>query len=565
MTMQIFDIYTTYKNLVNEAEQHIQLPTLNIGDDEKQKIISPFAKEDYSAWLLFDNKKNRYLLRNYLNKFSATKKLNFSKDYEIDKFEDILCSSYVSIFKIDKKDDNYSLKDLLTKDEFDIIYTPILEKLTSSYASLRVVKVDDVFLTLNVVNNIEEFLAIPLSEELLGFINSKTHANNTRDHIIKTLKEFLPDILAICYIVNSNIEKDSIAYQKANALYVLSEAFNPSDFELFNFFIENYNFKGAENIETLPNILLFSFADLYVYYLKPRSLSFKNYNIDYSDIIEEQCSEGYYVTKESLKIHINALYGFYTLLKDNSKNVDFILKSLEKTKNNIFKYHNLLNSSVSGFYIDQDIYNCLVESNFTDENSFLEDYEAFLDYIDYYYVTVLTSGDISPKLLKDLSSELEIIPTKDVKTVKNHHFPLLQLFINFSLEKGIIEKENFDDMSYLTPTDIVEKYLISPIEVKMTFWIQAILNEEFSNKTFKNDANKYSDFIVDFITNLNLNKRIEKIDIKKEFLPLVDILIRAGIIKKDRFYKLTNLGKNLYNLFSKTKKKDNIIRVDFSN
>lgn len=561
--IKINDIYNCYKNIMAISKNFARLPSITIGDEDDPDVISPFEMEDFMAWSDFDKDDAKDRIDGAM--ILGLRGEDFEKS-DVEKIKESLLSSYVSLFKIDKSKSGLVAYDLMIEKQYALSKTPALDDINSNLVIMRVASYEDEVFALHILRNIEdEFFARVVLREWMDFMYINISPTSNKTEIIAFLKRHLPDLILMHYLIDKDVYDIVKEGKSVSGYNALSDTFTREDFEIFKDFVKSYSGKTFEDEELIQNAILSYFYQIYDNYLKEKSLSFKDYNINFEKMIESACKDGAYVTSDALSEQIGFLWDFYSLLKKYGRDVDYILDNLDDAKNNILTYQNILKESIKGFYIDDDIFRCVLISEWdTDDSEFLDLYENFLDIVDNDYITILKNGNISPGILKEFADTFNVKPTREVKTYKNYHFPLFQVLLSFSEIKGILREESFEGTTYLSITENIQKYFMLPDDIKMSLWISAMLNENFIRKTFGNDTDKYAEFIIDLTTNLAMDKRITKYDIKSELMPLIDGLERFGIIKGTKDYKLTKLGKTLYDYFSVSNKKDNIIKVDFS-
>lgn len=560
--LKIIDIYDSFKNIMEISKNFSFNPSISIGDKNNPDVIYPFEREDFTSWNDFDKEGNKKHLDGALVFSLKDKKL---EPGDMVRIKDSLLSSYVSIFNVIVEEDSTKAFDLMTGSSFSLEKTPALDDLNSGIVVMRIAFFEDKTFALRVLRKVKsESFGEAVEKEWKNFLEMQNFSLKTKDEMVSILKKHLPDLLLIYYLIDHDIYDLVQAGKKVGLYDRVLPAFSREDFKIFKIFVDRLNTKNYKEIAAVDQTVVSFFIQFYENFLKEKNLTFSSYDMPFDVAIKASCTHGFYPTGEALSDGINLFYDFYTMLKNNGRDVDSILHCLEIAKSNILNYQNILKSTLKGFFIDENILQCIVESESDEESDFLENYETFLDIVENEYVTILTSDNISPGILIELAKTFGIKPTREVKNYKNYHFPLIQVFLAFSKIKGILKTEVFENTKYLTFDESAEKYLIMPPEIKKTIWLKAISDKKFLMDTFENDAKKYAEFTIDFITDLNNEKRVMNYDIKNEFLPIVDGLESFGVIKKDRYYKLTKLGKNLYDYYSLANKKDNVIKVDFS-
>ena len=297
--------------------------------------------------------------------------------------------------------------------------------------------------------------------------------------------------------------------------------------------------------------------------------TFKDYDLDYKEMIKDLCEAGDFLSREDLIKSIDFLLVFYGQLQIMGRGVKNILKDLGEIKNNIFYYMELLKNSESGFYSDDNLLDILYDNKkAVFGNSFIENFDSFITFLDMNYVNLLKSGDLSPAMLKEFSSTINLKPTKDVKTLKNKHLPLIELYLNFMLKKylTLISGDYFPQELFLT--DYADEYQALDDITKLSLWVESLTNKKFLESSFGINYEKYSGFVKDLLKGLKDVEDIKNRDFAEDEVALLNILKDLEVIKikeSDKSIKLTKFGKDIYNYYTtEDVNTDNIIKVNFN-
>ena len=117
---------------------------------------------------------------------------------------------------------------------------------------------------------------------------------------------------------------------------------------------------------------------------------------------------------------------------------------------------------------------------------------------------------------------------------------------------------------YLELNDNVSIYLSLPDSFKLANWITTIANNSFLKDSFSKNYEKYKDFVIDLLKEVDSSRKIDKKRFTLEEKALLNILIDLNILDSKKL-NFTNFGKELYNYYNTDQKKyDNIIKIDFT-
>ena len=412
---------------------------------------------------------------------------------------------------------------------------------------------------INLIYHIEEnFGPVKVNKEFLKreFLNIIAIFGVTLESINKAFLhpnedlEDLDDLEDFAYLLNSFYEEDFLIPQDPK---LFQKIFPGEDVD----FIMGFFFSLFSKLNHC-----ISFSD------DEKEKTFKDYDLDYKEMIKDLCESGDFLSREDLTKSIDFLLVFYGQLQIMGRDVKNILKDLGDIKKNIFYYMELLKNSESGFYSDDNILDILYDNKkAVFSNQFIENFDSFITFLDMNYVNLLKSGDLSPTMLREFSSSINLKPIKDVKTLKNKHLPLIELYLNFMLKKylTLISGDYFPQELYLT--DYADEYQALDDTTKLSIWIESLTNKKFLEASFGINYEKYSGFVRELLQNLKEKKEIKNIDFAEDEMALLNILKDLEVIKIkeiDESIRLTKFGKDIYNYFTTEEiSSNNIIKVNF--
>lgn len=538
-------------------------------DPDRFFILSGRKKEDFCSWTLFDLEKNKIFAENYLRKLLASDKI---KEELINDYIDFIFSSYCSFFKIISIKDEYAhLKDLILNTEI-IAYDPdhlITDEF--DYYFLRLGNSpDENYLVVSKLNSFQEDFAEALIGDVNDFLNFKKIRANKFVDIKKILKE---DLINIFYIYGSCLANFANELQEKFAfeqfLNFVEEAFSKEDASILDDYLKVLStYEKSGNLSTDEAIYYLHL--FYNEYMVKNSMNFSSYSkINFEKIYYSLCEKGEFVNLYELKNSLRFYKNYYNYLTQHKRTnkTDKLLKSLQKSNENIFLYQNLLKNSLSGYFVDNSLVD-IVEDSGLAKPSFINNFENFIDYIQYSYVYNVKTGQMSPSVVKSISTELGLMPTKNVKTLREYHFPELKIFLKFAELKNIVclNKDNeFNDGLY----EISEKayrYLSLDQNEKFALWLSTLMNHEFYQGIYKESTFvKMRTFIIKLLFDIDGDLLDKDFKIENNYLPLVKILVDLGIIKGLDNLSFTNFGREIFKYFNKIIPEKNIININFNN
>lgn len=577
MNLSAREIYEIGKKLLKESTIGFEnfLNEIEFAPITKNPYVMVRDNEELAAFMLFDFKEYednaKRILKKMLDKIEVPEE---NHNYLIKVFRD----SYVSLFRIIEKNDHFSFYDVLLDEYIEVEnYTPINLTSKSEFGLYRIFGDEKRKSILQVIQIMDEEVFFSFSENIISLIY---HIEENFGPV-KVNKEFLKrEFLNIIAIFGVTLESINKAFLHPNedledldgleAFGHLLSSFYEEDFLIPQDTLLFQKIFPGEDVEFIMGFFFSLFSKLnqcISFNNDEKEKTFKDYDLDYKEMIKDLCESGDFLSREDLIKSIDFLLVFYGQLQIMGRDVKNILKDLGDIKKNIFYYMELLKNSESGFYSDDNILDILYDNKkAVFGNSFIENFDSFITFLDMNYVNLLKSGDLSPAMLKEFSSTINLKPIKNVKTLKNKHLPLIELYLNFMLKKylTLISGDYFPQELYLT--DYADEYQALDETTKLSIWIESLTNKKFLEASFGINYEKYSGFVRELLQNLKDKKEIKNINFAEDEIALLNILKDLEVIKikEDKTIRLTKFGKDIYNYFSTEEiSSNNIIKVNF--
>ncbi|MFR6448907.1 MAG: hypothetical protein ACLUN8_03595 [Peptoniphilus grossensis] len=556
-----------FDNFINEIEfaPITENPYVMLRDKDELAAFMLFDFEEYE-----DNAKR--VLKSILEELEVPEE-NYA--YLIKIFRD----SYVSLFRIRKEDDHFTFYDILLDEYIEVENYTKINISKNEFGLYRIVSHENKKSILQVIQIMEEKVFFSFSENLISLFR---HIEDNYGPI-KMNKDFLKrEFLNIIAVFGVTLESINNYFLHPNEDLEDLDGLEDFGHLLRSFYEEDLliaqdtqlfqKIFPGEDVEFIMGFFFNLFSKL------SRCLSlgdyeeektFKDYDLDYKEMIKDLCEAGDFLSREDLIKSIDFLLVFYGQLQIMGRGVKNILKDLGEIKNNIFYYMELLKNSESGFYSDDNLLDILYDNKkAVFGNSFIENFDSFITFLDMNYVNLLKSGDLSPAMLKEFSSTINLKPTKDVKTLKNKHLPLIELYLNFMLKKylTLISGDYFPQELFLT--DYADEYQALDDITKLSLWVESLTNKKFLESSFGINYEKYSGFVKDLLKDLKDGEVIKNRDFAEDEVALLNILKDLEVIKikeSDKSIRLTKFGKDIYNYYTTEEvNADNIIKVNFN-
>lgn len=556
-----------FENFINEIEfaPITENPYVMVRDRDELVAFMLFDFEEYE-----DNAKR--VLKGILEELEVPEE-NYA--YLIKIFRD----SYVSLFRIRKEDDHFTFYDVLLDEYIEVENYTKINISKDEFGLYRIVSHENKKSILQVIQIMDEKVFFSFSENLISLFR---HIEDNYGPI-KMNKDFLKrEFLNVIAVFGVTLESINKYFLHPNDDLEDLDGLEDFGHLLRSFYEEDLliaqdtqlfqKIFPGEDVEFIMGFFFTLFSKL------SRCLSlgdyeeektFKDYDLDYKEMIKDLCEAGDFLSREDLIKSIDFLLVFYGQLQIMGRGVKNILKDLGEIKNNIFYYMELLKNSESGFYSDDNLLDILYDNKkAVFGNSFIENFDSFITFLDMNYVNLLKSGDLSPAMLKEFSSAINLKPTKDVKTLKNKHLPLIELYLNFMLKKNLtlISGDYFPQELFLT--DYADEYQALDDITKLSLWVESLTNKKFLESSFGINYEKYSGFVKDILKDLKDVKEIKNRDFAEDEVALLNILKDLEVIRikeSDKSIRLTKFGKDIYNYYTTEEvNADNIIKVNFN-
>lgn len=524
------------------------------------------SDEDLASFVLFDFKdfypNSDKVLRNLLESQGLD-------EFTMEKMKKVLRDSYVSLFSIEKKDDHYIFYDCILDENIEVELDKGIELSKSTKGLVRIFGEDERKMVLQLVQMMDDefFLAYQSNlKNLFDHIEEEFGIFELNRGFIK--RDFL-NLLAVYEVTYENLkeEPDLDDY----ALYEFEElldSFNPEDLEVAqNLDYYEKLFPGS-NDEFIIGFIIRLLSKIYFNTLVEKNMNFSDYSLDYKEIFKDLSESGEFLNQEELANSIDFLIIFYSKLALLGRPVGSMINDLREIQENIFYYLDLLKNSQEGFYYDDNILKILAKNKkAVFSNRFIENFDNFIEFLDMNYVSILKSGDLSPAKLREFVDSLCISPIKEVKTYKNSHFPLIELYFNFMIKKYLTLIEGKEEKEDIYLTDTADNYLVFDDITKLAIWIEALTNKNFLKSSFGKNYEKYKTFVMDLIKDIAEDKPVGlyECEFKNFELSLITILEDLGIIRGEiAEIKITNFGRDIYDYYrTEEVNSNNVIKVDF--
>lgn len=524
------------------------------------------SDEDLASFVLFDFKDFYPNSDKVLSNLLESQGLD---EFTMEEMKKVLRDSYVSLFSIEKKDDHYIFYDCILDENIEVELDQGIELSKSTKGLVRIFGEDERKMVLQLVQMMDDefFLAYQSNlKNLFDHIEEEFGSFELNRGFIK--RDFL-NLLAVYEVTYENLkeEPDLDDY----ALYEFEElldSFDPEDLELAqNLDYYEKLFPGS-NDEFIIGFIIRLFSKIYFNTLVEKNMNFSDYSLDYKEIFKDLSESGEFLNQEELANSIDFLIIFYSKLALLGRPVGSMINDLREIQENIFYYLDLLKNSQEGFYYDDNILKILAKNKkAVFSNRFIENFDNFIEFLDMNYVSILKSGDLSPAKLREFVDSLCISPIKEVKTYKNSHFPLIELYLNFMIKKYLTLIEGKEEKEDIYLTDTADNYLVFDDITKLAIWIEALTNKNFLKSSFGKNYEKYKTFVMDLIKDLAEDRSVSlyECEFKNFELSLITILEDLGIIRGEiAEIKITNFGRDIYDYYrTEEVNSNNVIKVDF--
>lgn len=578
MNLTTREIYEIGKKLLSQASIGFDnfINEIEFAPITENPYVMVRDRDELAAFMLFDFEEYEDNAKRVLK--SMLEELEVPEE-NYDSLIKIFRDSYVSLFRIRKEDDHFTFYDVLLDEYIEVENYTKINISKDEFGLYRTFGNENKKSILQVIQIMEEKVFFSFSENLISLFR---HIEDNYGPI-KMNKDFLKrEFLNVIAVFGVTLESINKYFLHPNEDLEDLDGLEDFGHLLRSFYEEDLliaqdtqlfqKIFPGEDVEFIMGFFFTLFSKL------SRCLSlgdyeeektFKDYDLDYKEMIKDLCEAGDFLSREDLIKSIDFLLVFYGQLQIMGRGVKNILKDLGEIKNNIFYYMELLKNSESGFYSDDNLLDILYDNKkAVFGNSFIENFDSFITFLDMNYVNLLKSGDLSPAMLKEFSSAINLKPTKDVKTLKNKHLPLIELYLNFMLKKNLtlISGDYFPQELFLT--DYADEYQALDDITKLSLWVESLTNKKFLESSFGINYEKYSGFVKDLLKDLKDGEVIKNRDFAEDEVALLNILKDLEVIKikeSDKSIRLTKFGKDIYNYYTTEEvNADNIIKVNFN-
>ena len=277
-------------------------------------------KDNISPFILLDFKEFYYYSKDVLKNILTSLDL---EDPMIEKMEELLLDSYVSLFKIEKKDGYYLFYDCLLDEYIEVELDDDIEYSSSSKGLIRVFGEGDRKMILQVLQMISN----------KDFLTYQNNVDNLFNHMrqdfgpLELNKDFLKsDLLNLLTVYevtfeNSGEEPEDFDDYAFSEFAELLSTFDPEDLELAqNLDLYKKILPGAKD-EAIMGFIVRLFSKIYFKVLARKNKRFDDYKLDYKEIFKSLSEAGEFLSKDELVMSLDYLITFYSKLAGLGRDV----------------------------------------------------------------------------------------------------------------------------------------------------------------------------------------------------------------------------------------------------
>lgn len=545
------------RNFVDKLDILMELQDKSEDNEAANLVKYTRSAKDLKIHFLLDDANYRISAEKVFDNFFNTF-VNANKETE-NTIKQKLYNSYSSLYEvIHINSDEVILRDLLLSKNMTVVNSNLESLGEGDYLFARIINFNETYYIVHVLNILNEEIGNIFYNMIFEFTSLDFKNIKKENRKILMLKESLMDIFIVFGMaiksyeeVNNRIEEE---IERENIKYLY---FNEEDVAIFESFLDyielNTDFYEDDSFYLL-DIVFREFLDD----IDENFSTFENYS--YIDIFDYLADNGAFLTNTEFYntlFILKKMYKFFNSFKIDCKKP---IAELEYVSNNIFNYQNTMKNSFKGFYFDEGLLNIIP---YDIESKFIDDFEDFIKYIELMNVLKSETKDvIIPTHIKNLSDELNLVPTKNVKNLNQTHYPTINFFYNFAKTKSLIEIDN----TYILPASRINKYMSLTNQEKYALFLYNILNKDFL-LTFISEMKykSFKDSLVLFLESLTLSKTINiiNINLKKDKYFILDTLKRLNlVIEINSNYSITPLGEKIYNYYLKVENNNKVISLD---
>ncbi|RVU55606.1 hypothetical protein [Anaerosphaera multitolerans] len=428
---------------------------------------------------------------------------------------------------------------------------------------VRLIEINGHTFVLSIIETINEEIETLFLEKVDKFFKNKgiiVKQNKNIKNLIPLLKNSLIDIFFLFSISYKEfIELEDIEVLNKNREALLRKMFHEKDRMIVDKFLQyarvKYNIDAEEFFYYISALYRSQFEDTEASYS-----TFSDY--EFGKVLENAARDGFVYTKVELYRTISHLKYFYEYALRYDEKYKKAADELTQCLNSFFYYNDIMENSLNNFYFDEDI-----SDNIPDDMliELLDYYDNFLEFFTLYNVKVSkNSKEITPYFINLIADELNLKPIKEVKTKRQIHYPLIDLFFNFSLAKNIIQIK--EDSNAADLTERINHFLSFEPSEQYAIFIHSIFNENFLLSFLKPSTVKKLGYTIQSIAQLLKEKNtfiiLDEINFNKDNLYIIELISNLNIINfENNIIKKTFLSDTLIDYYIKSSKKAKVIEL----
>ncbi len=525
------NLYRKIIKYINDYFMNLNIDTI---DFHYPNFSEDKASKAFDFWLIMDyiTDENKTFITHILEDNSSN--FSFIEKSILKEIKDV----YLSLYEVIRvKNNSIEVFDLLNNEKHKLYYDE----------SINLLKTGDILL--GRTGKLMDYKVFLGSFSYLPSTSKNQFINIFFKEYNKSIKSEFIDIKTYLKLYSINLYK--IYTELMYELIELDEDSSASlydEIDLFRDYIKNFlsSYEVDEYVDNLMN-----FFELY---LMEKDLDLYDIaKIDFEALAKKSMEENYINNKEDFLSYLKTFKIYFRFLKNRDKFFEKTYNKILELSKNRFIYLELINKIDTPFKINKKFSRGLNKRFNEKAFSILMDFDNFLIHLLESPICLDKNNQLSMddylEINDIMENQTEIINNKD-----KNQFNILNLFINFSLNLGIINIQN----GFLVVTNKSDQFLRLSDQDKYTLIFDYVWNDNFlkniKNKNIFNDNDRI--ILINLLNNLDENK-YNKLDNILENLKFSSdnlnhnygILELLGIINyNDDKLKLTNFGKLLLKL-----------------
>ena len=241
-------------------------------------------QDNISAFILLDFKDFYYYSKDVLRNILTSLDL---EEPMIEKMEELLRDSYVSLFKIEKKDGYYLFYDYLLDEYIEVELDDSIEYSSASKGLIRVFGKDERKMVLQVLQMISNKDLLTYKNNVDSLINHMRQEFGPLELNKDFLKSDLLNLLTVYEVTFENPREESEDFDDYDfsEFAELLSTFDPEDLEIAqNLDLYKKILPGAKD-EAIMGFIVRLFSKIYFKVLADKNKRFDDYKLDYKEII----------------------------------------------------------------------------------------------------------------------------------------------------------------------------------------------------------------------------------------------------------------------------------------